>query len=82
MTTEEFVHNSGYVFNDPEDGEPIIHVENVVKILKEYAKLMCNKQKEICLRRTGLIPVNGIVGMYLDVDKECIINSPYPEELQ
>lgn len=53
-----------------------------INAMKEYSRLMCDKQKAICLTRTGLVPYKGLIGIYLDVDRECIINSPYPDELQ
>lgn len=56
--------------------------ESGKKRILEFARLMCDKQKEICLKRTGLIPIKGMTGTYLDIDRDCINNSPYPEELQ
>lgn len=75
MTAQEFIkgceHDGSYV-----------PVKEVLKLMEQWAKLMCDKQKEICLKRTGLVPHKGLMGTYLDVDRECIINSPYPDELQ
>jgi len=56
--------------------------DKIIQCMKEYARLMCDKQKEICLLRTGLVPYKGLTGTYLDVDRKCIANSPYPEEIQ
>lgn len=78
MIIQEFVHDSGYVFNDPEDGELVIHAENVVKILKEYGRLLCNKQKQICAENGTASIINWDEPI---INKSSILNAPYPQEL-
>lgn len=48
----------------------------VESAMKEYAKLMCDKQKEICAQEAEC------TNNFFEVDSSSIINAPYPEELQ
>lgn len=47
----------------------------------DFARLMCDKQKEICAENT-----NEIIGNYnshgIQECDESVLNSPYPDELQ
>lgn len=68
MTPAEYLE---YFYSKPENkSDWIIPSEDVLKIMKEYAKFMCDKQKEICY----------VSSMYDDA--EFILNASYPEELQ
>lgn len=78
MTPKNFIESKGFTTEEPFS----YFNQQWLDWMKEYARLMCDKQKEICLKRTGLIPIKGIIDTYLDVDRDCINNSPYPEELQ
>jgi len=53
---------------------------------KEFTRKMCDKQKEICFSH-ALPYKEGAFGNYyyqadIKVEKETILNAPYPDELQ
>lgn len=50
------------------------HKHYILEMMKEYARLMCDKQKEICAKETQ-------TKVYLEFLKS-ILNAPYPDELQ
>lgn len=55
------------------------------KIL-DFARLMCDRQKEICAGAAkfvyGEVDVEGAIHKEpVDIDWQSVINSPYPEEL-
>jgi len=62
------------------------HKHYILEMMKEFAKLMCDKQKEICF--THALPYKeGAFGNYfyqsdIKIEKESILNAPYPDELQ
>lgn len=61
---------------------------DVIKILaisamKEYARLMCDKQKEICSIEAETKDDSNphSYESYYVVDRQSILNAPYPDEL-
>lgn len=95
MTAEKFIKGCEH------DGS-YIPVNEVLRLMKEYARLMCDKQKEICakkavtgayvkLRRKGArykqlkdnedFDMFNTTQMY-KVEKNSILNAPYPNEIQ
>lgn len=56
----------------------------ICDLLKEYAILMCQKQKEICAEEaeTRDIHPNGSYLSHMVIDNNSILNSPFPKELQ
>jgi hypothetical protein len=71
--------------------------ENVIEFAEAYAKLMCDKQREICAKDSKIEqeftlsfgePSKYIVdeaelnNYRVSVNKNSILNAPYPEELE
>lgn len=72
MTAEQFVEQEyGDSFFNPEP-------EHVFDLMRKYARLMCDKQRQICADNVEL---EGDEGDEVWIDKLSILNSPYPEEL-
>lgn len=71
MTAEEFIkgceHDGSYV-----------PVKEVLRLMVEYARTMCDKQKEICAFNVDLADYYGSA----TIDTQSILNAPYPDELQ
>jgi hypothetical protein len=78
MTPEEFLDNC-IISNQDKDW--MIRNCNIITILKDYAKIMCDKQKEICADKAES---KWIADNYCHIDQVCeeINYSPYPTELQ
>ena len=74
MTAKEFIKGCEH------DGS-YIPVGEVLRLMKEYAKLMCDKQKEICAEQADTKRIGHGYQTYDIIDTKSIINSPYPEEL-
>ncbi len=80
MTPEEILDKLDrfIVETMPHSSELCFIKEDVIEAMKDYAIIMCEKQREICAENAEL---------WYDesdncrVDKELIINSPLPEEL-
>lgn len=54
--------------------------DEIIEMMKEYAKLMCEKQREICAES---IEDNSVCwNKDFPLHQDSIINSPLPEELQ
>lgn len=70
MTAKQFVEQEYEdSFFNPEP-------EHVFDLMTKYARLMCDKQKQICADNAEC------TNNFFEVDMWSIINSPYPEELQ
>lgn len=71
MTAQEFIkgceHDGSYV-----------PVREVLRLMNEWAKLMCDKQKEIC---KNYAQYEGSI-YECAIDEQSILNAPYPDELQ
>ena len=70
MTAKEFIKGCEH------DGS-YIPVGEVIRLMKDFSRLMCAKQKAICYWK--LKECGGINENEFDGDK--FLNSPYPEEL-
>ena len=78
MTPQEFMigceHDGSY-----------IPVNEVIRLMTEYSRIMCDKQKEICFTHALPYKQGGFGNYYyqsdIKVEKESVINAPYPEEL-
>ncbi len=66
-----------YIYNDGEFGQD--EVNKFCEAMKEYAILMCKKQREICSFEVEA-ECYGENGVWIDFNS--ILNSPLPEELQ
>lgn len=57
------------------------HKHYILQMMNEYARRMCDKQKEICSEHT-----NEMIGNYeshgIVEQDENVLNAPYPDELQ
>lgn len=76
MTPTDFLSKKGFIVS----GDMTAALEIW---MKEYAQLMCDKQKEICSENAETIDIHG-GGSYLShhvVDRFSILKAPYPEEL-
>lgn len=73
MTAQEFIKGCEH------DGS-YIPVNEVLRLMNEWAKLMCDKQKEICVDHAFAYREWGNPGVF--VEKPSILNAPYPDELQ
>lgn len=71
MKAEELLESYFYS-PDSED------IKAIVIAMKRYATMMCKKQREICAENAKTVRCPE----YDKVNKESIINSPLPEELQ
>jgi len=58
---------------------PINSEYQLEKLIREYAILMCQKQKEICAEEAE---VSGGLDEGFRVDPDSILSSPLPKELQ
>ena len=68
------------VYSENKNGLESWYLEIVVlQAMNEYSVLMCEKQREICVEQLDLDRLNVSSDW---TDKESIINSPLPEELQ
>lgn len=58
--------------------------EKIEKWMIKYAKLMCKKQKEICAEEAETKDDSPSLSYecYYVIDKDSILNSPFPKELQ
>ena len=54
-------------------------VDKLINCMNEFARLCCDKQKEICANEAQC--GSGWEGSASWVDTDSILNSPYPEEL-
>jgi hypothetical protein len=72
MTVEEYLKSK-----KPMDYNRSLLVwpDELIGFMKEYAKLCCDKQREICEMAFNDYHANATTDPY------CVINSPYPEEL-
>lgn len=70
MTAKEFTKQRGLY-------ESIIPFSEVIRLMEEYARLMCDKQKELC----AVYADTTVVTLHNTVDLNSILNTPYPEEL-
>lgn len=82
MTAKQFIESQRFTTEEPFS----YYNQQWLDWMKEFARQMCDKQKEICY--THALPYKeGAFGNYyyradIKVEKESIINSPYPDELQ
>lgn len=85
MTAKEFLvkfldceeENLGdFLCDELSDG----NYSEILKAMQEYARLMCDKQKEICAENTSEILFGSYAGAHQVMD-DSVLNSPYPEEL-
>jgi hypothetical protein len=69
-----------YLYDDINDCE----LDELLNIMMEYAKLMCEKQKDICAEEAETKDLSGPhqYEAYFVIDKDSILNSPLPKELQ
>lgn len=79
-------------FGDVEDGisdaleyeyHRVTGAEKIIQAMKEYARLMCDKQKNICAdtaETKDIHPPGGYLS-HMIIDEQSIQNAPYPEEL-
>lgn len=71
MTAQEFIkgceHDGSYV-----------PVNEVLRLMNEFARFMCNKQKEICYEESETEEYYGTQ----IINKYSILNAPFPDELQ
>lgn len=76
MTVEEYLKSK-----KPMDYNRSLLVwpDELIGFMKEYAKLCCDKQKEICANEAQC--GSDWEGSASWVDTDSILNSPYPEEL-
>lgn len=79
MTPQEFMKECEH------DGS-YIPVSEVIRLMIEYSKVMCDRQKEICAKNIhfefGEFDLEGIsIKQIVDIDYEKLFNSPYPKEL-
>ena len=74
------------VYSENKNGLESWYLEIVVlQAMNEYSVLMCEKQREICAENAeGILEYydEGPDDFNVIVNKESIINSPLPEELQ
>lgn len=86
MTAEEFFDKITHIVDDartPTQSEEWSN-EYFEEIL-DWIRSMCDEQKQICTDNADTKDASGAFtyGMpYYIIDKESIINSPYPKELQ
>lgn len=75
MTAQEFIkgceHDGSYV-----------PVKEVVRLMNEFSRAMCDKQKEICAHNAKVYSVGKLEPTYGKVNPDTILNAPYPDELQ
>lgn len=71
MTAQEFIKGCEH------DGS-YIPVGEVIRLMTEFSRLMCTKQKEICLSNAQIIKAEVCL---CSVERKSILNAPYPEEL-
>lgn len=71
---------ASYFYDDIADGA----IDEILVVMKEYAKLMCQSQKNICAEEAETKDIsNGLsYERYDAVDRDSILNSPFPRELQ
>lgn len=77
MTAKQFVEQEYEdSFFNPEP-------EHVFDLMTKYARLMCDKQKQICADNAKTKDDSDPLSYttYYVIDPETILNSPYPEEL-
>lgn len=70
---------ASYFYDDIADGA----IDEILVVMKEYAKLMCQSQKNICAEE-ALCDDGGSAqeGSWVSIDRNSILNSPFPRELQ
>lgn len=60
--------------------------DGIEKIMQEYARLMCDEQRKICVESADTRDDVGMLTFYgmphTIIDSDSILNAPYPEELQ
>lgn len=85
MTPEEFLNQ----FCKPDDYNKLeeqlkdgLWTNNVLIYMRDYARLMCDKQKEICTNNANTKLIDSGWDIYNAVDESSILNAPYPDELQ
>lgn len=86
MAAEEYLNNTiegNSIWGDLlKDNGDVYYQDDVIRVMKEYAKLCCDKQKQICADNAD---ADCNILDYPDVEvyviKDSILNSPYPEEL-
>lgn len=71
MTAIEFLEINGL--------NSIPYRQDVLDVMKEFAIYCCEKQREICAEQGKIIIISDFE---VYVDKNTIINSPLPEQLQ
>jgi len=62
--------------------ESVFFAEDVRAVMKSYAIIMCEKQREICAENATTETDTSSSYVYTSVDTNSIINSPLPKELQ
>lgn len=55
------------------------HKYYILQMMNEFGKIMCDKQKEICVDHAFAYREWGNPGIF--VDKPSILNAPYPDEI-
>lgn len=73
MTAKEFLNGCEH------DGS-YIPVNEVLRLMKEYAQEMCKQQREICANQEDMIEFSDWTtqtGVY--IDKDVILNAPEPK---
>lgn len=75
MTAQEFIkgceHDGSYV-----------PVKEVVRLMNEFSRAMCDKQKEICVKHAKVYIAGKLESTYCTINPDTILNAPYPDELQ
>lgn len=82
MTTEQIYQKYNNEFHlEGNNGGIQKHKHYILKMMQDFGRLMCDKQKEICknhaktMCETGGFKTEDAVSIY------SILSSPYPEEL-
>lgn len=90
MTAKEF-YDQTVTYENDFDFRTVNLMSNykgiICDLLNEYARTMCQKQKEICAEEAetieeGYFDPNDYLDYQWVVNEDSILNSPFPEELQ
>lgn len=83
MTPKEFVNKKWHVYGQQlsQNGGGIFSEVEVIEMLTEYAKMMCEEQKEICAESALVKWGEGIDYDIKVVSKSSIIFSRLPDDL-
>lgn len=59
------------------------HKSFILKMMNDFARLMCDKQKEICAddAETKDVYPNGSYMSLMIINEDSILNAPYPPQL-